>query len=152
MLSKNKIKYIRSLAQKKQRTADGVFVAEGKKLVADLLPCFKARYIAATEQWFSENHQFSSFFPVDYDIITNEELCRISAQETPQLVLAVFEQQKDDTPLSAGFLSDRRILCPGHQPGPVLRSVFFLRSDQLCGTLLGTWHGTGHIDGQYPAA
>jgi len=106
MLSKNKIKYIRSLAQKKQRTADGVFVAEGKKLVADLLPCFKARYIAATEQWFSANHQFSSFFPVDYDIITNEELCRISAQETPQMVLAVFEQQKDDTPLSEAAASD----------------------------------------------
>lgn len=106
MLSKNKIKYIRSLAQKKQRTADGVFVAEGRKLVADLLPYFTARYIAATEQWFSDNSQLSSFFPSDYDVITNEELCRISAQETPQSVLAIFEQQQDETPLSEAALSD----------------------------------------------
>lgn len=106
MLSKNKIKYIRSLAQKKHRTVDGVFVAEGIKLVADLLPYFTVRYIAATEQWFYENSQFSSCFPSDCDIVTDEELCRISALESPQSVLAIFEQQIDDTPLSKAALSD----------------------------------------------
>lgn len=37
MLSKNKIKLIRSLDQKKNRLAHGLFVAEGKKMVLDLI-------------------------------------------------------------------------------------------------------------------
>ena len=36
-LSKNRIKYIRSLELKKNRKADKVFLAEGPKLVGDLL-------------------------------------------------------------------------------------------------------------------
>ena len=42
MLSKNKIKYIRSLELKKNRKEEKVFVAEGHKLVDDLMghfPC-----------------------------------------------------------------------------------------------------------------
>lgn len=43
MLSKNKIKYIRSLELKK-RKEEQVFVAEGHKLVGDLLGHFLASY------------------------------------------------------------------------------------------------------------
>ena len=39
-LSKNRIKYIRSLELKKNRKADKVFLAEGPKLVGDLLGHF----------------------------------------------------------------------------------------------------------------
>jgi hypothetical protein len=38
MLSKSKIKYIRSLAMKKFRNETGCFLAEGKKLVKDMIP------------------------------------------------------------------------------------------------------------------
>ena len=37
MISKNKIKYIHSLELKKNRNKEGVFVAEGHKVVEDLL-------------------------------------------------------------------------------------------------------------------
>ena len=40
MLSKAKIKYIRSLELKKYRKAGNVFLAEGPKLVGDLLGHF----------------------------------------------------------------------------------------------------------------
>lgn len=43
-LSKNKIKYIRSLEQKKIRKEEKVFLAEGPKLVGDLLGCFSCRF------------------------------------------------------------------------------------------------------------
>ncbi len=36
MISKNKIKYIHSLELKKNRNKEGVFVAEGHKVVEDL--------------------------------------------------------------------------------------------------------------------
>ena len=37
MISKNKLKYIHSLEQKKARQREGVFVAEGTKIVSELL-------------------------------------------------------------------------------------------------------------------
>ena len=43
MLSKNKIKYIRSLELKKNRKEEKVFVAEGHKLVNDLMGHFPCR-------------------------------------------------------------------------------------------------------------
>ena len=46
-LSKNKIKYIHSLELKKIRKEERVFLAEGPKLVGDLLghfPCFTSQF------------------------------------------------------------------------------------------------------------
>ena len=54
-LSKNKIKYIRSLEQKKIRKEEKVFLAEGPKLVGDLLGCFSCRFLAATSSWLREH-------------------------------------------------------------------------------------------------
>ena len=42
MISKNEIKYIQSLFQKKTRDKEGMFIAEGIKLVNEL---FKARLL-----------------------------------------------------------------------------------------------------------
>ena len=44
MLSKNKIKYIRSLELKKKRKEEQVFVAEGHKLVGDYWDTSLASY------------------------------------------------------------------------------------------------------------
>ena len=53
-LSKNKIKYLNSLALKKNRDKEGVFIAEGVKLVGDLLPYFDAKLIVAEDSWIEE--------------------------------------------------------------------------------------------------
>ena len=50
MISKNKIKYIRSLELKKNRNKEGKFVAEGFKVVDDLLALQPADLIVATEE------------------------------------------------------------------------------------------------------
>ena len=53
MLSKNKIKYIRSLELKKKRKEEQVFVAEGHKLVGDLLghfPCTDCHFQLAENE------------------------------------------------------------------------------------------------------
>ena len=90
MISKNRIKYVRSLEMKKYRKADGVFVAEGHKLVGDLLGVFPCVYVAATQEW-AERHA-DALRGVDMDVVTDDELRRISFQETPQQVLAIFRQ------------------------------------------------------------
>ena len=51
MLSKNDIKDIKSLEQKKFRTAKGLFVAEGHKLVNELLGKFRCVLAVATNEW-----------------------------------------------------------------------------------------------------
>ena len=56
-LSKNRIKYIRSLELKKNRKADKVFLAEGPKLVGDLLGHFRCRFLIATAEWLSAHRQ-----------------------------------------------------------------------------------------------
>lgn len=75
MISKNQIKYIRSLEHKKYRDKYGVFVAEGKKLIDDLRSHFEL-----------------------VDLYEGEDACRASFQETPQGMLAVFRQAEDSTP------------------------------------------------------
>ncbi len=88
-LSKNQIKYIRSLELKKNRKNDKVFLAEGPKLVGDLLGHFFCPLLIATPKWL-ETHKN---VPADCIITANEEeLARASLLKTPQQVLAVFQQ------------------------------------------------------------
>ena len=89
MLSKNKIKYIRSLELKKNRKEEKVFVAEGHKLVGDLMEHFPCRLLAGTAGWFSSHPDCHADEMIE---VEQEELSRASLQKTPQEVLAIFEQ------------------------------------------------------------
>lgn len=88
MLSKNKIKFIRSLELKKFRKENGAFLAEGNKLVSDLIPYFTCKILVATEEWLNSNNNIKA-----EEIVTVEkgEISRVSLLKTPQDVLAVFE-------------------------------------------------------------
>lgn len=88
MLSKNKIKYIRSLELKKFRKEEKVFLAEGPKLVGDLMGHFACRLLAALPSWFSAHPDLRADEMIE---ITAEELTRASLLKHPQEVLAVFE-------------------------------------------------------------
>ena len=92
-LSKNRIKYIHSLELKKNRKADKVFLAEGPKLVGDLLEHFPCSFLIATGEWLSKNNPFSVD---DITEVSEEELSRASLLKTPQQVLAVFRQPDDE--------------------------------------------------------
>lgn len=95
MLSKNRIKHIRALEKKKSRDAERLFVAEGYKLVDDLVGVFPCVYMAATADWVEQHQEVlnQTVRPMEaFDEITYEELRHISFQEAPQQVLAVFRQ------------------------------------------------------------
>lgn len=89
MISKNKIKYIRSLELKKNRNKEGKFVAEGFKVVDDLLALQPADLIVATGECLRDKH-----FGAETEVIevTDEELKKVSFLQHPQQVLAVFKQ------------------------------------------------------------
>jgi TrmH family RNA methyltransferase len=80
MLSKNQLKLVRSLELKKNRKKEGLFVAEGPKVVGDLLRAgYRARLV------------FSTTERPDAIQITDDELRKLSFLQHPQEVLAVFE-------------------------------------------------------------
>ena len=84
-LSKNQLKLITSLQQKKYRIKHNLFVAEGTKVVKEFLDSnFEL------DQLFCINdlEYKKSFEPV---LISNEELKKISSLKTPNNVLAVFK-------------------------------------------------------------
>ncbi len=99
MISKNRIKQIKSLELKKFRKREGLFVAEGHKLVGELLSAFELCYVAATEEWFANWGKLIKD-NVDCDIVSIEELKRASLQQHPQDVLALFR-----IPSSSGSLA-----------------------------------------------
>lgn len=93
MISKNKLKYIRSLGMKKFRAEEGVFVAEGPKVVGDLLRGgFELRYAVLAEKADTLLQELILKSHAETDFVTDEELRRISLMEAPQQVLAVFRQ------------------------------------------------------------
>ena len=89
MISKNKIKYIRSLELKKNRNKEGKFVAEGFKVVDDLLALQPADLIVATSEWLKGKHLAAQTEVIE---VTEEELKKVSFLQHPQQVLAVFKQ------------------------------------------------------------
>lgn len=91
MLSKNKQKLIRSLDRKKNRDAEGLFLAEGPKLVAELLAHFRCRLLVGEPAVLSKVPSEANAVAERVEV-TAEELARVSLQRAPQGVLAVFEK------------------------------------------------------------
>lgn len=86
MLSKNQIKRIKSLHQKKYRNELQLFIAEGKKVIEELfLAGFKAESFLTTN---SNLKTITTFVP---ELISENDLSKISCLKTPNDCLAVFK-------------------------------------------------------------
>ncbi|MDR1371562.1 MAG: RNA methyltransferase [Dysgonamonadaceae bacterium] len=87
MLGKNKIKFIRSLEMKKFRSESGCFLAEGNKLVSDILPYFDCELLVARTSWIAAQGNINSRELIEAE---GSDIKRASLLKTPQDVLAVF--------------------------------------------------------------
>jgi len=98
MITKNQVKYIQSLGQKKSRDIENRFIAEGPKLVNELLTAENCKIIQlfALKEWIDENPNASNHTEVIE--LSDAELEKISQLTTPNRVLAVIEkiQWKND--------------------------------------------------------
>ena len=97
MLSKTHTKYIQSLQHKKFRDEYGVFIAEGPKVVMDLLNSrkFVCKEIFAVNDWIEQNSkQLAMLHGTAITAVEDFELQKISSLSTSNLVLAVFEKRK----------------------------------------------------------
>lgn len=93
-LSRNQIKWITSLQIKKFRQKYHKFLAEGDKIVREMLenPDWKIVELYAMEAWIRDHcagREPETVFPV-----SEEELKRISAMQAPNQVLAVVEKRE----------------------------------------------------------
>lgn len=86
MLSSNSIKYIKSLQHKKFRKEYGLFVAEGSRLVDDIISSeLIVDSIFHTEEW--EPTRLAQ--EIKCELISGKEMSRISGLTTPSSVLAI---------------------------------------------------------------
>ena len=124
MLSKNQIKLIKSLESKKFRKREGLFVAEGPKVVGDLL-----------RTGYQPHAIFSTEPRPDAELITDDELHRISFLQHPQEVLAVFHIP---TPQESSNL---------HLPADICLALDGVQDPGNVGTIIriADWFGITHI-------
>lgn len=99
MVSKNQIKTITGLQQKKYRKQHKLFFAEGIKVVQELLNSnFELHRLFTTEDVFEDVPDFKT------EIISAAELKKISALSTPQVCLALFEMPEEQTVPDSGLI------------------------------------------------
>ena len=106
MITKNQVKYIQSLGQKKSRDEENCFIAEGPKLVNEFLTASNCKVVQlyALKEWIDDHANAKDNAEVIE--ISAGELEKISQLTTPNLVLGVIEkiQWKND-PLVKGVIS-----------------------------------------------
>lgn len=126
MVVKNQIKFIKSLQQKKYRNQHGLFVAEGVKLVSELL---NSRLSLAF--LYSADNNFIPAKNIKVQKISESDLKRISSLKTPNKVLAVFEiPSPKPIDFSNWILALDRVQDPGNL-GTIIR--------------LADWFGIGQL-------
>lgn len=121
MISKNQIKYIHSLETKKGRNKENAFVAEGPKVVADLMAFMQPQMIVATEEWYRANPTVSN--GNGCFVVTEDELRKVSFLQHPQQVLAVFpikDKQKEAVVEKKLYLALDGVQDPGNL-GTIIR-------------------------------
>lgn len=131
MVSKTKIKEIHALAYKKFRDEQNLFVAEGDKLVSELLPVFDCEWLIARPQWITARGDLhvKELIPADDDGIR-----KLSFLKTPPDVFAVFRipayRLEEADPASQLILALDGIQDPGNL-GTILR--------------IASWFGIEHV-------
>ncbi|WP_348824312.1 TrmH family RNA methyltransferase [Flavobacterium aestuarii] len=126
MLSKNQIKLISSLQQKKYRFANQLFFAEGVKVIQELVKSnFELEHLYTTKEDFNEIDSLKK------TLITENELKKISALATPNTCLAVFKIPTEIPIIESGLVvALDSIRDPGNM-GTILRLCDWFGIQQL---------------------
>jgi len=106
MITKNQVKYIQSLGQKKSRDEENCFIAETPKLVSELLTASNRRILQlyALKEWIDEHANAKDRAEVIE--VSAFELEKISQLTTPNQVLAVIEKiEWENDPVVKGVIS-----------------------------------------------
>lgn len=90
MITRNQQKLVNSLRLQKHRLEEGLFIAEGVKVVNELLASsFQVTKIFATNEWIGAGHIPQNRYFVEIIEISNDELEKLSNLSTPNQVIAL---------------------------------------------------------------
>lgn len=123
MISKNRISQIRKLHARKFRDESGLFLVEGYKCVEMLCSSdFVVEEVFATENAIRENESWLPKHAVN--VISSEEMSRISTMQTPPELLAMAQQRPEihDIPDDKPILALDHISDPGNL-GTIIRTA-----------------------------
>lgn len=133
MITKSEVKYIQSLAYKKFREQERTMVAEGVKMIDELLCDFpdQIQRIYATDEWISQNPNLPK--RISCIEVQEHELERISFLKQSNKVLAIVDMPQPIFPSSTGiFLMLDQIQDPGNL-GTIIRTAdWFGVSGLIC--------------------
>lgn len=104
MPSINEIKLIRSLALKKRRDEEGLFVAEGPKLVGDLLGAFEC-----VRLFVEEGFEMAVPRGVEVEVASHAAMERATLLTTPHQVIALFRKPVSATPRDFAATAEREL-------------------------------------------
>ena len=99
MVSKNQIKLITSLQQKKYRNTNKLFFAEGVKGIQELL---ESNF--ALEHLYTTQNDFDAVLRDRKTIISENDLKKISALATPNSCLAIFKMPEERPVVQSGLI------------------------------------------------
>ena len=104
MLGKKEIKDIQSLSHKKYRDELNLFIAEGPKIVNELIELVPQQIerVYGVKEWIQVNKQIAQKTSVVE--ITEAELERLSQLQTPHQVIAVVKKFTSETPTASAFV------------------------------------------------
>ena len=108
MISKNQIKQVKALHLKKFRDEDNMFIAEGIKVVNEIITTNPEiiHQLFVTESYLRGNSNALLNTKVEYITVSEEDLKKISTQTQPNNALAVcnyFEENEPETDFTKQF-------------------------------------------------
>jgi TrmH family RNA methyltransferase len=126
MVVKSQIKLVKNLQQKKYRNQHGLFVAEGRKTVQEVLVSgITPKILYSTDKNVLPDHE------VGITLVGSKELERMSGLKTPNKILGVFEIPKESVlPTNGWVIALDGVKDPGNM-GTIIR---------LC-----DWFGITHL-------
>jgi len=128
MISKNRIRFIKSLEQKKFRQQEQLFIIEGEKMVLEAIQWIPEQLVSV--YYTSDFHFDSSEFAFDFELISDADLKAISSLKTPNKALAICKFISSNTNVSSFSIALDGIQDPGNL-GTILR--------------MADWFGISHV-------
>ena len=129
MISKNRIRFIKSLQQKKQRIENSLFVIEGEKMVNEAIE-WVPQHIDSIYHTSEYKNETKNDFNFSFNEITSQELKEISSLTTPNKVIAICRKLPTLDIKSNYLIALDGIQDPGNM-GTIIR--------------LADWFGISHI-------